>query len=88
MKYEIIKDKEDLYVLTINNIVVLISRDISKITDEIHSDVENRKTNPRRTYKPAIIDVELPVKEDKPVTKPTKTVIKSTKDIWGDLFKD
>ena len=69
MKYEIIKDKEDLFVLVINNIVVLISRDMYSIFDEIVDDYENRRLNPRRTYNPARIDVELPkeeIKEDIP----------------------
>jgi hypothetical protein len=62
MKYEIIKDKEDLYVLVINNIVVLISRDLDSITNEIHNDAENRKKNPKRWYDPVKIDTA----DDKP----------------------
>lgn len=70
MKYEIIKDKEDLYVLVINNIVVLISRDLTAITSEILDDAQNRLTNPRRLYSPAIIHtnaVKIPPKEPKSI---------------------
>jgi len=65
MQYEIIKDKENLYVLIVNKIVVLISRDISRITDEIQKDARDRTINPRRVYQPAIIDVKLPKNTDK-----------------------
>lgn len=64
MKYEITKDKEDLYVLSINSMVVLISRDIVRITDEIVDDALSRLTNPKRVYEPAIIDLEI-AKEEK-----------------------
>lgn len=66
MRYEIIKDKEDMYVLVINSIVVLISRDITVITGEIERDVANRKESPRRVYQPAIIDDTVVKLEDKP----------------------
>lgn len=63
MKYEIIKDKEDLLVLVINGVVVTISRDLDVIVQEIRDDYKNRKTSPRRTYDPAVIDGEVPIKK-------------------------
>jgi hypothetical protein len=63
MKYEVIKDKEDLLVLVINGVVVLISRDLAAIFAEMENDYANRKTKPRRVYDSAVIDTELPIKE-------------------------
>lgn len=36
MKYEIIKDNEDMYVLIVDSVLVLIHRDLTEITYEIH----------------------------------------------------
>lgn len=79
MIYTITKDIKDLYVLSINNIVVMISRDITAITDEIHNDAENRKLNPRRSYEPATIAVETPPVAEVPVNE--------DKEILGSLFR-
>ena len=85
MKYEIVKDKENLYVLIVNNITVLISRDLAEITAEIHKDAKDRTINPRRKYYPAVININLPKNTNKLqiIGKlPEKVVIK--KDISPD----
>jgi hypothetical protein len=55
MKYEIYKDKEDAFVLCINNVLIIGSRDFSDIVKEMYKDLEHRETNPRRVYDPMII---------------------------------
>jgi hypothetical protein len=55
MKYEIYKDKEDAFVLCINNVLIIGSRDFSDIVKEMYKDLEHRETTPRRVYDPVII---------------------------------
>lgn len=82
MKYEIIKGKDDVYVLVISNIVVLVSRNIESITKEIQSDCANRQIKPTRAYEPVVFDVELPNTEE----IPTKEDIKPQPRPIGRLF--
>jgi hypothetical protein len=72
VKYEVIKDKEDLYVLVINGVVVMVSRDIYAITSEVCEDAKNRLISPKRTYVAAIIDVVSPENEDEVIKLPIK----------------
>lgn len=70
MKYEIIRDKDDLLVLSVNTIVIVISRDMSVISSAMQDDYEERMKNGKVVYVPAILDVELPIKEDKNTEMP------------------
>jgi hypothetical protein len=74
VKYEIIKDKEDLYVLVINGVVVLISRDIYAITSEVCEDAKNRLISPKRTYVAAIVDIMSPENENEVANSPIKEI--------------
>ncbi len=84
MRWEITKDKEDLYVLCINNIVVMISRDIYAIVGEITEDIENRQTNPKRNYEPAILALESSEKEIKESIIEDKPIVNGS---LGRLFE-
>lgn len=65
MKYEIIKDKEDLLVLVSNNIVLAVSRDMSRIVEILQEDYSLRSVNYMKRYKPAVIETENTTKENK-----------------------
>jgi len=65
MKYEIIKDKEDLLVLICNNIVIAVSRDMSRIVELMQEDYSLRSVQYTKRYKPAIIEAKTSTNEDK-----------------------
>jgi hypothetical protein len=70
VKYEIIKDKEDLLVLVTNNIVIAVSRDMSRIVEILQEDYSLRSVSYTKRYKPAVIEAKDTSKGVTDIKKP------------------